>query len=439
MMRRPWRAAALVSILTLLLSTACLGIGSGGESGPVLKIGVDLPLSGDEGRVAMPALNGVRFYVLRHPTLDGFTVTVVAKDDSVGGTPEPQIGAADVQAFADDHTVMAVIGPFDSNVARAEIPVANRASLPMLSPATSSPCLTRTVYLPAQLNPTGVAITCKDAGLPSATDLRPSGVNNYFRLATTDDLQGPAAADFAYKTLDLLRVATVSDHEAYGQALAAGFTTRFRKLGGSVVGHLDVDPTANVDASAFLGKVKADGAQAIYYGGTTANKGCVIRSQMAGVFGAGRASFFLGGDGIAEDPACVQDAGAEAAGIYATVPSAAGMLDTAGPVIAAFKAAFPKLSDYDPYAVVAYDATGVVYDALDRAIKAAGGQLPPRGNVVSQLSATQGFPGATGLLGFDSNGDSTRRLVSIFEAAGADPTAPWRLVGTADYTAALPY
>src|SRR5206468_6780548 len=124
--------------------------------------------------------------------------------------------------------------------ARAGIPVAGQASLAMVSPATSSPCLTRDDYLPAQLNASRSAITCKDAGLPAASDLRPSGVNNFFRLAATDDLQGPAAADFAFKSLHLLRIATVSDGEAYGQALATGFGTRFRAVGGSVTCRLDV-------------------------------------------------------------------------------------------------------------------------------------------------------------------------------------------------------
>ena len=130
----------------------------------------------------------------------------MAKDDSLGGSPEAPLGAANVQALAADPLVMAVIGPFDSSVARAEIPVANQASLAMVSPATSSPCLTKPDYVPAPLRPSHVAVSCKDAGLPAPADLRPSGVNNYFRLAATDDLQGPAAADYAIRSLHLLRV-----------------------------------------------------------------------------------------------------------------------------------------------------------------------------------------------------------------------------------------
>jgi branched-chain amino acid transport system substrate-binding protein len=433
-------ARAHAAILALLLLPACSVPGFGGPPAPVLKIGVDLPLSGGEGRVATPALNGVRFYVQRHPTLDGFAINLVVKDDSLNGTAEAPLGAANVQALASDPQVMAVIGPFDSGVARAEIPVANEASLAMVSPATSSPCLTRPDYVPAALSPSHVAVSCKDAGLPGPAELRPSGVNNYFRLAATDDLQGPAAADYAARTLHLLRVATISDHEAYGQALAGSFAARFRALGGSIVGRLDVDASSVVDVTSFLSRMKADGVQAVYFGGVTANKGCVIRAQMAGVFAPGEATPFLAGDGIADDPACAQDAATNAAGIYATVPIVdTSSVGSAEPVIAAFTSAFPNPQDYGAYTVIAYDAAAVVYDALDRAIKAAGGQAPPRGNVISQLSVTHDFDGAIGVFGFDANGDSTRRVITLFEPQASAPRGPWKRVGSVDYTGALPY
>ena len=89
--------------------------------------------------------------------------------------------------------------------------------------------------------------------------------------------------------------------------------------------------------------------------------------------------------------------------------------------------------------MVSYDATGVLYAALDRAIKAAGGRLPARADVITQLAATQGYSGATGTIGFDAAGDTTHRALSVYEAAAADPKAAWTLVGEIDYTEKLPY
>jgi len=425
-------------VVAAAVAGACSLPGGGGPTG-TFKIGVDLPLSGAEAAVGVPALEGVRFYVRQHPTLAGFNVELVVKDDATAGVVEPVTGAGNVQALASDPLVVGVIGPLDSSVARAEIPVANQASLAMVSPATSSPCLTRDDYLPAALSTSRAPITCEQAGVTRASDLRPSGVNNYFRLATTDDLQGPAAADFAYRDLHLLRIATVADGEGYGEALAAGFATRFRAAGGSIVGRLDLGASPAPDMAAFLKKMKADGAQAVYFGGIASNHGCALRAEMAAVFDPGEAAPLLGGDGIAQDPACLQDAGTNAAGIYATVPvpNAADLVG-ARPAIAAFKAAYPKPADFGLFTMLAYDAAAVLYIAIERAIKASAGGLPPRGNVISQLSALQNFPGVTGELGFDPKGDTTRRVVSVFESPGPDAAAPWKPAGQIDYSGALP-
>jgi len=435
-----FRAAALIVLIGVLSVAGCSGGAGDGSASTTIKIGVDLPLTGDDGRAGVPALNGVRFFVHQHPTLDGFQVVLDPKDDAVNGRHRPVLGARNVQAFVDDPHVLGIVGPFDANIARAEIPIANRAGMAMVSPATGNPCLTKPVFLPAALNPARSEISCQDAGVPAPTDLRPSARNNFFRLAATDDLQGPAAADFGYKDLNLRRVAVLSDHEVYGQALADGFITRFTRLGGSVVLHLDLDPAANPDVVAFLKAAKTDGAQGIYFGGVTANQGCAIRFQMKSVFDAGEKAPYLGGDGIAEDPACVRDAGDNAIGIYATVAGVyADQLASAQPAIAAFKAQYKDAADYGAYTITAYDATGVLYDALDRAIKAAGGKLPARDSVVAQLATTTAYRGATGTIGFDEAGDTTLRLISVFEPAGADPNAGWTWVAAVDYSTTLPY
>jgi branched-chain amino acid transport system substrate-binding protein len=435
--RRGWAAGGLTLLLAL---AAC----SGGEAlappSKTIVIGVDLPLTGGEGPAGMSTLNGVRFFNQRHPTLDGFSIVLDARDDPASFTRDAMRGVQNLKAFIADPRVLAMIGPFDSKVARAQIPIANPARLAMVSPATSSRCLTKEPFLPAALNPARTAITCAAAGLPSPADLRPAGSNNFFRLSTTDELQGPAAADYATRTLHVRRLAVMTDGEAYGQAMGDSFTAAFNRLGGLVVSHEDVDFSKPTDPTAFLQQAKNDGAQGLYLGGTSANHACAVRTRMAGVFGAGAAAPLLGADGIALDPTCVGDAGANATGIYATVPAAdAERIDSAQPVIAAFRRSFGRPSDLGPYTVAAYDATGVVYDALDRAIRAAGGNLPARDSVVAELAAPTSYSGSTGLFGFDAEGDTTLRLLSIFTPAAPSPGAGWTLVKAVDYSTALPY
>jgi len=43
------------------------------------------------------------------------------------------------------------------------------------------------------------------------------------------------------------------------------------------------------------------------------------------------------------------------------------------------------------------------------------------------------------VLGFDAAGDTTNRVVSVFEAPGADPRVPWKFSGAVDYSLRLPY
>jgi branched-chain amino acid transport system substrate-binding protein len=428
------RTIAWLSALSLVSLAAC----TGGAAGKTIKIGVDLPLSGDEGRAGTATLNGIRFFVHQHPVVGGFNVEISAHDDALKGVHDPKLGAQNISALVADPLVMGVIGPFNSNVARLAIPVANQAYLAMISPSASNRCLTAEPFLPAGLTTSHVAISCQAAGLPPPAELRPTQVNNFFRLATTDDLQGAAAADYGYKNLHLLRVAVLSDHEAYGQALADSFRARFTKLGGLVVVYLDFVPSSSLDLTAFMNQAKKEGAQAVYFGGITANKGCAIRAQMAAVFGAGVPMPYLGGDGIAEDPACVSDAGSNAPGIYATVPTVdPNQVPASQAVIAAFKSQYRNAWDYGAYTILAYDATAILYDALDLTISDAGGKLPRRQDVAANVALTG--TGANQTFGFDPAGDTTQRVVSIFEVTSSDPAAAWHWVGAVDYSARLPY
>ncbi len=428
-----WSAPALAAACV-----ACGPLAITTPAPPVLRLGVDLPLTGYEAGAAVPALYGIQFYVQTHPTLDGFRIAVVARDDARGGSPSATAGVSNVEAFIADATVLGMVGPSNSGVARAEIPVANAAGLVMVSPSTTSPCLTKDIYIPALLNPARTEITCKDAGLPAASGLRPPAANNFFRLTTTDELQGAAAADFAYSKLHILRAAVISDHEVYGQGLVDAFSARLTNLGGSVIGHLDLEPT-RIDATGFLKSMRDAGAKAVYYGGTSKG-GCAIRYQMRSIFPPGEETPFLSGDGIAHDPSCIKLAVDNSPGIFATVPIAdAGSRPEAAAIVRSFKAAHGASADYGPYTLVAYDAAAVLYAALDRAIKEAGGKRPPRARVTAALAQTSNLSGATGNLGFDASGDTTSRVVTIVEAPGSDPRAPWKLVDLVDYSARLPY
>jgi branched-chain amino acid transport system substrate-binding protein len=416
-----------------LLAFACGGTGGETTKGEI-DIGVDLPISGAEGSQGLPTLNGVKYAVQVKGTVSGFKLAVDSKDDSVNGTHDAQKGAQNVRDLIANSKVLGMIGPFNSSVARAQLPITNQANLTMISPANTNQCLTKSVYIPTTLG-APKDVSCKDAGLPAPADLRPNGKNNYFRVATTDDLQGPAVADYLFDSLKMTNVAVLSDNEVYGKGIADTFAARFVKKGGKVVGRQDFDAKNTNDFKPFLQKFKSAGAQAVFFGGVTANKGCVIRSQMAGIFDAGTKTPYLGGDGIAQDPTCIKDAGSNNQGIYGAVATVdPSKVPTAAAAISGFQKAFPNKSDYGSYTIAAYDATNILIAAIDRAIKANNGNMPTRDAVRAEVAKTSNYQGATGITTFDANGDTSAKIVSIYQSPTSGKSDDdWAWVSAVDY------
>jgi branched-chain amino acid transport system substrate-binding protein len=399
--------------------------GGGNTNKGVIKIGVDLPESGAETSNGIPTLNGVKFAISQLKSVDGFTLQVFNLDDAVNGVHDPQKGAQNVQQFVDDAKVLGMIGPFNSSVARAEIPISNRAHLVQISPANTNQCLTKNIYIPQSLS--GVPdVDCKAAGLPAPADLRPSSPNNYFRVATTDDNQGPANSDYAYKTLKITKVGVASDAEAYGKGIADTFSTRFTKDGGTVVKRQDFPNASHVsDFKSFLRSALAAGAQGIYFGGTDSNNACVVRNQMKGIFPD--AAPFLGGDGIVTGQ-CLKDAADKAVGMYGTVATvAAEKVSGAQSTISAFKQAYPNSSDYGAYTMPAYDCAKILVAAIDKAIKANNGNMPSRSQVLTQM-ANVDYTGVLGHTSFDQNGDTTNKVITIYTVKNT--TTGWEVDST---------
>jgi len=302
-----------------------------------------------------------------------------------------------------DPRVLGMVGPLNSNVARAEISIANQASLTMVSPATIDECLTQPLAY------------CS----PKPASLRPSGVNNYFRVVAADSYQGRAMADFAFDTLNLAKVGVFSDNEVFGRDVADGFSAEFAKKGGKVVAHQDFVWTTTADFTPFLKAAQAAGAHGIFAGATSNTKGCLARAQMKGIFGPD--AYYLGPDAIA-DGQCLGQAGDQATDrIYASsgIPDATRSPDSAA-VVDAYRKAFPKREDVGTFTFTAYDCARVLIDAVGRAIDAKGGRKPSRQQVLEAVAATRNLKLLGGTYSFDANGDPTSPVLAIYQAKAPD-------------------
>jgi branched-chain amino acid transport system substrate-binding protein len=382
-------------------------------TGDTIKIGVDLSLSyqGTPQADMVTVSEGVQLAIEQANAAGGvaiggktYKLATTLLDDQI----DPQISARNAQQLVADLAVLAVVGPIRSVEAPGNMPIFNRAGLAQISPANTHPALTRPAY-------------------GQIANLRPTGKLTYFRTLTTDDTQGPAAADFMYNTLRARKIYILDDRSDYGRPLADSVARRFREDGGAVLGRESLAPDTQ-DFQPTLKKAATAKPDALYFGGLFDSGGVLARKQMVAM---GFNVPLVGADGIV-DARFVASAGAAAEGSYGTLAAVnAPALPTARQFLADLKARFgiePTSTSWSAYAAPAYDATNIIIAALKRA------SGPDRESVRQQIAATKDYPGALGPTSFDENGDTTNRLVSVFEVKDG----AWTFLDHVNYKGALP-
>jgi branched-chain amino acid transport system substrate-binding protein len=392
------RARGLV-VLTVatLVAFACGAGGGGGGTGNkgTIKIGSDFPVCTTGGQ---STANGVKFAVDTKNAaggVEGFQIAYQSFDDCRQGSYNADAGVANVRQMLDDSKYLGMIGPYNSAVAKAEIPIASPKNFVMISPANTNPCLTKDIpgcsYHPQ--------------------DLRSGNPNNYWRVVTTDDYQGPAMADYFYKQLNIHTVAILDDSTVFGVGIAGAFETEFKKLGGTVVKHQEYKKDQQgTQFQSLLQSMRS--AQALYVGGTDDQNICIPRAQMKQI---GWNAPFGGGDGI-ETTDCIEQASGNESGILATSAGAdATQVQGAKDTITKFRQAFTGANDFGGYTMQAYDAANILMTAIGNAIKDNGGNMPTRKQVRDAMAKITSFQGVIGNYGFDQNGDTTLKIVSIYE------------------------
>jgi len=396
-----FRRARLALFAAIVLTSAnslaaCSGASnSSAPSGTVIKIGSDLPISGADASDGIPTKNGVQLAVQdanARNMAPGFTFEAESLDDAVNGIHDPAQGAKNIQSLASDPAVVGVVGPFNSNVAKAEIPLSNSIGIALVSPANTNPDLTKG---------------------PSAVQLRPQNPSEitYFRVCATDDIQGPVGADYAAKTLHLKRAYIVDDNETYGKGVADQWSAEFIADGGTVVARDHLTQGQN-DFHALLTSAAAANPDVVFYGGVSATGGDQLRKQMSGTPLAGVTLF--GADGI-RNQEFLNVAGSMANQVYATVASInAASVPSAQAFLKEYQATFHQI--VGSYSAPGYVSAMVIIQAAAAAVKANGGKLPTREQVLQQIRSTPRFNSIIGPFSFDADGDTTNKVISIYEA-----------------------
>ena len=402
------RVGVAIAAVAIVVS-AC---GGSGGAGKALKIGITLPLSGSALASAGPARDGA-LLAIKEFKLDGYTIEAVVLDHAVNGVHDPQQGAKDMTTLVGTDAVVGVVGPFNSSVAKVQIPISNEAGLLQCSPANTNPDLTK-----------------GDAG----KQLRAKAPDkiNYIRVATTDDIQGPAVAQYGFNTLGLKKVAIIDDTETYGKGIADAFAAEWQKLGGEVVGR-EGAPKGTTDYTAILTKFKDAGPDAVFYGGVTATGGGLVRKQMPQV-GLGEIAY-LGGDGIQDGPGSVAGsfiniAGAAAANSFSSVAAIAeypGKADFDARYLAEYKVAAGA------YSASGYACAQIVLQAIKTA--AAKGDVTREAVRVAGTDTNTTFETVLGPVKFDAVGDTSQKIISLYKVdlTAADGKGDWIFDKQVDY------
>lgn len=389
--------------------------GGGSQVTGTIKVGVEFPLSGDDAADGIGARHGVELAIAEAGSVCGatahqdacFRLQIAGFDDSAAGIHDPAVGAKMVQAMAADPLVAGMVGPLYDSLVRSELPIANASHLAMVSPANTDECLT-------QEPPDG---HCR--GL--AARLRPRGPNNYFRIVTTQLVEGTAAADLAFKTLGKRQAFVVNEQTPFGQGIATAFAARFAADGGMVVDAArpeSFDPAHAPDLTALVQRARTLTADVIYFAGSEINTAAQLRRAMAARIPGVP---LVGSDRLANDQ-FAKLAGSDARGSYYTlVGPYAPELNQAQGFRRAYRRAYGR--DIGVFSLPAFDATNVLIRAIGRAIDDSRGKPPTRDQVLGELSRTTDYRAVMGVMSFDSRGDTTLKVISAYQwMAATEPT-----------------
>lgn len=360
------RALALVAAVC---AAVCVSMGCGGPE-PV-KIGFIAPLSGRFASLGGEARNGALIALDKANAAGGARgrpFELVMRDTA----HEPEKARQAMRELI-AAGVVAVIGPFTSDMAEVAVPLADEARIPLVSPI--------------------------------ATSTRLAGLDDYFlRTVSTNQQYGAACAKFFAETEKSRRVALILDdsNRSYTEDWSKFFEAAFRGAGGEIVGreHFYADSRASlVPEVERLLATSPDLIIAVTSGIDAARIAHLVRQRNLTVK--------LGSAEWAAGEQLIEVGGRAVEGMF--VPQMFDR-DSASPAYIAFRARYRDRFDAEPgfTAVITYDAMTFAASTL-----AAGG-----GNVRQHMLERRVFDGLQQRIELNQYGDTSRNLfMTVVRAA----------------------
>jgi branched-chain amino acid transport system substrate-binding protein len=389
--------------VTALPASSCSDIYYEGDGDPDYIIASDLPLQGS-GRTQTVQMTEAIKYILKQADFKAgdYKIGYQSCDDATAqqGKWASEKCSANANAYAQNKSMIGLIGTFNSGCAEIIIPVLNRAPdgpVAMISPANT--------YVGLTHSGPGTA-----AGEPDK--YYPTGKRNYIRIVAADDFQGAADAQLAQQ-LGLKKMYILNDKEAYGQGVATNFRNAATQLGIGVAGF-----TAwNGKASSYTGlatKIKQSGADGVFLGGLICENGGKLIKDLRSVLGDGVK--LLAPDGFTPISAVVDGAGQAAEGVYVSVAGQPNEnLGATGKKFVEDFGATQAGGQVDPYSSYAAQAA----ESLLTAIENSDGT---RADVTTQLLQTNVTDGILGSFKINADGDTNSNPVTMYLIKGGKQT-----------------
>jgi branched-chain amino acid transport system substrate-binding protein len=365
------RQVILGALAIALISSGCANKtettstpGGTGASGAPITVGEYGSMTGSTATFGVDTDNGVQLAVKQINAAGGVfghPLTIDKQDDE--GKPDEALTV--VKLLVSQDKVTAVLGEVASTRSIAAAPACNSASVPMISPSSTNPAVTK--------------------------------VGPYiFRVCFIDPFQGTAAAKFASTTLKAKKAAIMTETTSdYSTGLTKFFTDGFTKQGGSIVS-TETYSAGDLDFSAQLTTIKASNPDVLYVPGYYGDIGPIaVEARKVGL-----TCPLLGGDGW-DSPKLIEGAGGAGGALegsyFTNHYSPTNPAPLTQKFVADYKTAYQTTPD--SLAAMGYDATGVLADAMKRAGNPADGDFQSaayRQKLRDAIATTTGYDGVTG-------------------------------------------
>jgi len=296
----------------------------------------------------------------------GRRIRFVMEDDR--GTPEE--AQTVVTRLITKYGVSAILGETTSSRTLAAAPIAQQSRIPMVTPVSTNPRVTQ--------------------------------VGDYiFRTSFTDAFTSFLMAKFVSNDLSIKRLAILRDiRNDYSVDLADVFTQDFKKRDGIVVADESYGE-GDTNFSAQLTKIKSRNPQAIFVPGYYTEVGLIARQARQ----LGLTIPLLGG-GSWDSPKLLEIGGEALEGSYYFGHFSAG---DPRPIVRDFVGEYKRRFGQipDQFAATAFDAAGVLIDAIGRA------NSTDPDKIRDALAHTKDYAGVTGTITIDADRNAAKPVVFL--------------------------